>query len=122
MYLQNKYHLFSRKILFSGYLDVAPNGTPFSTENLESCPDGYRQVKNKRNINYSIITFNYNYLSLNSGNGWWLDTCFQSNPNGLNLRTQEAAVATGIIWVPWHGSYYSLKSTEIKMKKQAQEV
>jgi len=81
-----------------GYLDVAPNGTPFSTENLESCPDGY------------------------SGNGWWLDSCFQSNPNGLNLRTQEATVATGIIWVPWHGSYYSLKSTEIKMKKQAQEV
>jgi len=81
-----------------GYLDVPPNGTPFSTESLESCPVGY------------------------SGNGWWLDTCFQSNPNGLNLRTQEAAVATGIIWVPWHGSYYSLKSTEIKMKKQNQEV
>ena len=42
LYLLKKYQLFSRKILFSGYLDVAPNGTPFSTENLESCPDGYR--------------------------------------------------------------------------------
>jgi len=81
-----------------GYLDVPPNGTPFSTESLESCPAGY------------------------SGSGWWLDSCFQSNPNGFNLRTQEASVATGIIWVPWHGSYYSLKSTEIKMKKQTQEV
>ena len=34
----------------------------------------------------------------------------------MNLRTQNANEGTGIIWVPWHGSYYSLKSTEIKIK------
>ena len=38
---RNAFYLSSEN---PGYLDMPPNGTKFTTESLESCPEGYRLI------------------------------------------------------------------------------
>ena len=48
---------------------------------------------------------------------WWYEECLDANLNGLYLKGDEAnGFATGISWIHWHGYYYSLQFTEMKMK------
>ena len=54
---------------------------------------------------------------LNSG-GWWFDNCAYVNLNGLYLRgnyTGRSVAESGVFWETFHGEYYSLKFTEMKL-------
>ena len=54
--------------------------------------------------------------------GWWLETCNQSNLNGLNLRSEASdEEGLGITWIEWKGSKYSLKRTEMKIRPMRDE-
>lgn len=45
---------------------------------------------------------------------WWYNSCHRSNLNGFYGSTEQAK---GLIWSKWHGFNYSLKSTEMKIRR-----
>jgi len=50
--------------------------------------------------------------------GWWFERCIQSNLNGFNLRNEASKEdGLGITWLEWKGPKYSLKTTEMKIRK-----
>ena len=75
------------------------NGMKFST--LDRDNDVYASVH---------CAFTYN-------GGWWYHSCHHSNINGLYLGGPHASYANGIEWYHWRGFHYSLKFTEMKVKK-----
>lgn len=48
---------------------------------------------------------------------WWYTACHQSNLNGPYLRGEHTSYADGINWVTWRGFHYSLKKTELKIRR-----
>ncbi|KAM3917771.1 microfibril-associated glycoprotein 4-like isoform 2-T2 [Leptodactylus fuscus] len=58
-----------------------------------------------------------NCASLSSG-GFWYRACLLANLNGPYLRGAHLSFGSGIIWSQWRGYYYSLKSTEMKIRRQ----
>ncbi|XP_041374682.1 microfibril-associated glycoprotein 4-like [Gigantopelta aegis] len=48
---------------------------------------------------------------------WWYNNCLASNLNGLYLRGPSETFDYGVLWLSWKGFYYSLKTTEMKMRK-----
>ena len=47
---------------------------------------------------------------------WWYSNCHASNLNGKYLHGLHKSHADGINWLTFKGHYYSLKSTEIKVR------
>ena len=48
--------------------------------------------------------------------GWWYNGCLESNLNGLYNST---AYSVGVDWTSWRGYYYSLRTTEMKIRPAA---
>lgn len=46
---------------------------------------------------------------------WWYGNCLTSDLNGAYLAGPHKTYADGIVWNAWHGFYYSLKTTEMKI-------
>ncbi|KAM5152337.1 microfibril-associated glycoprotein 4-like [Mantella aurantiaca] len=57
-----------------------------------------------------------NCASLSAG-GFWYRACHLANLNGPYLRGAHLSYGSGIIWSQWRGLYYSLKSTEMKIRR-----
>ena len=48
---------------------------------------------------------------------WWYDNCCRSNLNGLYLKGNHTSYFDGVNWSIWKGSRYSLKKTEMKIRR-----
>jgi hypothetical protein len=46
--------------------------------------------------------------------GWWYNSCYQANLNGVYLHGQLQSNGIGIFWLHWNG--YSLSKTEMKFR------
>ncbi|XP_070538828.1 fibrinogen C domain-containing protein 1-like [Ptychodera flava] len=47
---------------------------------------------------------------------WWYEACHNSNLNGQYLGGVTASYAKGVVWCQWKGYYYSLKTSEMKIR------
>ncbi|XP_044272993.1 microfibril-associated glycoprotein 4 isoform X1 [Varanus komodoensis] len=57
-----------------------------------------------------------NCAALSSG-AWWFKSCHFSNLNGFYLGGAHLSYANGINWYQWKGFYYSLKRSEMKIRR-----
>ncbi|ETE67166.1 Microfibril-associated glycoprotein 4, partial [Ophiophagus hannah] len=57
-----------------------------------------------------------NCAALSSG-AWWFKSCHFSNLNGFYLGGPHLSYANGINWFQWKGFYYSLKRSEMKIRR-----
>lgn len=51
------------------------------------------------------------------GGGWWYVGCGESALNSNYLQGTSPTIYSGIMWWPWTGGYDTLKSTEMKVRR-----
>ena len=47
---------------------------------------------------------------------WWYQACHLSNLNGLYLKGETDQFATGMVWEPFRGHYYAVKTSQMKFR------
>jgi len=47
---------------------------------------------------------------------WWYRDCHYSNLNGLYIKGETDQFATGMVWEPFRGFYYGLKTSQMKFR------
>lgn len=47
---------------------------------------------------------------------WWHNQCHNANLNGMYLSGETEQFATGMVWAPWKGYRYSLKTSQMKFR------
>jgi ficolin len=68
----------------------------------------------------TIDSDNDNYktnCAVTYGGAWWHKACHRSNLNGLYLDGADTEFGLGINWYTCWGHYYSLKETEMKIRR-----
>ncbi|XP_048769808.2 ficolin-1-like [Ostrea edulis] len=58
-----------------------------------------------------------NNCAAQNQSGWWHRMCHCANPNGLYLAGKTPVYARGITYSPWRTQYYSLKTTQIMVRR-----
>ena len=48
---------------------------------------------------------------------WWYNACTHSNLNGVYYSGPNSPFNKGVFWSRWKGAYYSLKVTEMKVRR-----
>ena len=48
---------------------------------------------------------------------WWYNNCHQSNLNGVYYMGPNSLTSKGVVWGHWKGHHYSLKVTEMKVRR-----
>ncbi|KAG7316163.1 hypothetical protein KOW79_021029 [Hemibagrus wyckioides] len=63
------------------------------------------------------------YCAETYSGGFWYNywTCLYANPNGLYKYGNVGTAYTGVMWETWKGSYYSLKTTVMKIRRMSLE-
>lgn len=99
---QNYYYIYAHVCLYtltiSGDSFEYQSGQMFST--FDSDNDGY-----DRNC---AAVFN---------GGWWYNSCKLAYLNGKYYKNNPTAHDDGIQWYDWRGDSYSLKHTEMKIRR-----
>nr|XP_034317166.1 ficolin-2-like [Crassostrea gigas] len=55
--------------------------------------------------------------AFSQNSGWWHKSCSCSNPNGLYLRGETSLRNEGLTYVPWRSGLYSLKVTQLMVRR-----
>ena len=62
------------------------------------------------------VAINSNCAEIYTG-AWWYGACHSANLNGQYMYGQDnQSYAQGVVWSSWRGYYYSLKTTEMKLR------
>ncbi|XP_062587842.1 fibrinogen C domain-containing protein 1-like [Saccostrea cucullata] len=69
------------------------------------------------NMKFATKDRDHNSCAKNFKGSWWYNDCHQSNLNGLYLKGKQKSDADGVNWKHWKGYFYSLKFTEMKIRK-----
>ena len=69
-------------------------------------------TKDNENDNHGSL-----HCAAHTKEGWWFNACFQSHLNGTYYHGGSVPTWNGIIWYDWKGDSYSLKFTEMKVRR-----
>lgn len=133
--LKQKYELrvdledFENNTAYAKYADfsIAPNAISAEEDGYSLYVAGFEDGGAGDSLSYhsgqKFSTFDrdqdlflQNCAALSSG-AFWFRSCHFANLNGFYLGGPHLSYANGINWAQWKGFYYSLKRTEMKIRR-----